>query len=75
MVFSSQIIKLSIVILTVSQLVLGAPSDNLRTQALNTHNKYRARHHVPGVKWNQKLADHATRVSQTCNFKHVLVSQ
>ncbi|KAI7868216.1 CAP domain-containing protein [Mucor mucedo] len=72
MVFSSHLFKLGLTIVTVSQLVTGAPSDSLRTQALNTHNKYRARHHVPGVKWNQNLANHATRVSQTCNFKHVL---
>lgn len=47
----------------------------LETQALTAHNKYRARHHVSAVKWNQTLAQHAASVANTCVFAHKVVSQ
>ncbi|KAI8075509.1 CAP domain-containing protein [Thamnidium elegans] len=40
-------------------------------QALNSHNSYRARHHVGGVNWSQDLANHAIGLSQTCVFGHM----
>jgi hypothetical protein len=51
----------------------GASSD-IEQQALTSHNAYRAKHHVAGLRWSQKLADHATQVSATCIWGHSVVS-
>ncbi|GAA5794874.1 hypothetical protein HPULCUR_000222 [Helicostylum pulchrum] len=48
-----------------SQLVSCAPTDNIMAQALDSHNNYRARHHV--------LANHAIGLGQTCVFGHVVM--
>ncbi|KAI8094776.1 pathogenesis-related protein PRB1-2-like protein, partial [Thamnidium elegans] len=66
--------KLSAALTIASQFVSCAPTDSIMTPALNSHNNYRARHHVAGVRWNQDLANHAQGLSQTCVFGHSVVS-
>lgn len=73
MSFSSVLFKFVATIAIASSIVSGAPADNLQSQALSTHNSYRATHHVPGLRWSQALADHAASVSQTCVWEHSTV--
>lgn len=73
MVFST-VSRLAAALAIVSQLVSCAPTDDTMIQALNSHNNYRARHHVGGVNWSQDLANHALGLSQSCVFGHVVVS-
>lgn len=49
-------------------------NSSLQQQALSVHNKYRSKHHVAGLRWNQQLADHATKVTKTCVWGHSVVS-
>ncbi|KAI8094750.1 PR-1 protein [Thamnidium elegans] len=66
--------KLAATVAIASQLVSCAPTDDVMVQALNSHNNYRARHHVGGLTWNQNLANHALQVSQSCVWGHSIVS-
>lgn len=52
----------------------GSSTQNIQQQALASHNKYRSKHHVAGLRWSQKLADHATQVTKTCVWGHSVVS-
>ncbi|KAF1801855.1 CAP domain-containing protein [Mucor lusitanicus] len=53
--------------------VLAAPSapsaSTVKTQALAAHNNYRTSHHVPELKWSNKLAEHAKNVSSSCVYQ------
>jgi hypothetical protein len=85
MLFASTIIKVAAVLAIASQAVFAAPAtgraggagsstQNIQQQALTSHNNYRSRHHVAGLRWSQKLADHATQVSKSCVWGHSVVS-
>ncbi len=53
----------------------STPKDNsVQSQALTAHNSYRSKHHVAGLRWNQKLADHAATVTKSCVWGHNVVS-
>jgi hypothetical protein len=68
--------KLIAIISFTCQVALAAPTtdNSLQTQALNSHNQYRAKHHVGAIKWSKILADHAAAVANTCIFAHNVVS-
>ncbi|GAA5802091.1 hypothetical protein HPULCUR_007551 [Helicostylum pulchrum] len=69
--FGSTLIKIFSAV-AIAQAVLAAPSatTNVKSSALTNHNKYRSKHHVAGVRWNQKLANHAKKVSKSCVWGH-----
>lgn len=73
--FGSTLIKIFSAV-AIAQAVLAAPSatTNVKSSALTNHNKYRSKHHVASVRWNQKLANHAKKVSQSCVWGHNVVS-
>ncbi|KAI8379964.1 CAP domain-containing protein [Choanephora cucurbitarum] len=48
----------------------SAGSDDVQSEALAIHNKYRKAHHVPDVTWSTKLADHAQTVTDSCVWGH-----
>lgn len=76
MLFTSTLAKIAAVV-AISQVALAAPTSskaNVKKQSLNTHNKYRTKHHVPKVKWSSKLAKHAQKVSDSCVWGHNVVS-
>lgn len=59
---------------TTKKVAKTTAASSLQQQALSVHNKYRAKHHVAGLRWSQKLADHATKVTKTCVWGHSVVS-
>ncbi|KAI9344467.1 CAP domain-containing protein [Pilaira anomala] len=59
--------------LAVAQNSVENPAE-IQQSALNTHNGYRARHHVPGIRWSDTLAAHAKSVSDSCVWGHNIVS-
>jgi pathogenesis-related protein 1 len=78
MLFTTTLAKIAAVVALTSQVAMAYPSSgkpvNVRSQAVTYHNKYRTRHHVPKIKWSQKLAAHAKTVSDTCVWGHNVVS-
>jgi hypothetical protein len=57
---------------TTSSAASAVPSsgNSLEDECLTSHNKYRAIHGAPDLKWNQTMADYAQGVSSNCVFQH-----
>lgn len=47
----------------------GASASDIKT-ILDTHNKYRAKHHAPALVWDETLAAYAQKWSDRCVFEH-----
>ncbi|CAO3672317.1 hypothetical protein G6F70_005054 [Rhizopus microsporus] len=50
--------------------VTAAPTSSDINTILNAHNKVRAKHHAPALKWSTKLATYAQNWSNRCQFQH-----
>ncbi|KAF1806059.1 CAP domain-containing protein [Mucor lusitanicus] len=61
--------SLAIVLISFT-LQVSATSAKSAKSILKLHNKLRAKHHAPNVKWDTKLATYAQKWSNKCEFKH-----
>ncbi|KAI8644118.1 CAP domain-containing protein [Parasitella parasitica] len=69
--FSFHIALLSLaIVLSSFTLQVSATSAKSAKTILKLHNKLRAKHHSPAVKWDTKLATYAQKWSNKCEFKH-----
>ncbi|ORZ01700.1 CAP domain-containing protein [Syncephalastrum racemosum] len=50
--------------------VVSAISAKSAKNVLKVHNKYRAKHSAPALKWNSTLEHYAQHWSNACDFKH-----
>jgi uncharacterized protein YkwD len=50
--------------------VPGISDGNFQKAVLNTHNADRAKHGVPALAWDNKLAQFAQNWANNCEFKH-----
>jgi uncharacterized protein YkwD len=68
-----------VVLAAAAPAVLAAPSNSdaaFKDAVLKTHNNARAKHGVPGLQWDQTLANFAQQWANVdCQFKHSVSSQ
>ncbi|KAG2189923.1 hypothetical protein INT46_001938 [Mucor plumbeus] len=61
----------SVVLVLISfTLQVSATSAKSAKTILKAHNKLRAKHHAPALKWDDKLATYAQKWSNKCVFEH-----
>ncbi|CEP11937.1 hypothetical protein [Parasitella parasitica] len=67
--FHIAILSLAIVLISFTLQASATSAKNAKI-ILKLHNKLRAKHHSPSVKWDTKLATYAQKWSNKCEFKH-----